>query len=265
MQSYRGRVKRLKAELGAVRLSKLTAHRVDQTYAGLLAAGMSPATIKMHHAILSSALHQAVKWDLVPKAANDNATPPRMVRFRATAPDLATVRALIAKADETHRVLSATIMLAALTGCRRGELCGLRWSDIDRARRVLHVRRAIKMAPDGNEVVIGPTKAHQQRTVSLDDVMLAVLDTHRTRAEGWAADAHVEIDPDGYILTMDPTGRTPTNPNVLTRAFVRLTARVVLSDSTECRSIYLARRGATTASREIRRSLASRRWPEARA
>jgi integrase len=226
VQSYRGRVKRLKTELGAIRLSKLTAHRVDQMYAKLLSGGMSPATIKMHHAILSAALHQAVKWDLVPKAATDNATPPRVVRFRASSPDVATVRALIAKADETHPVLSATIMLAALTGCRRGELCGLRWSDIDRDRRVLRVCRAVKMAPTGNDVVIGPTKAHQERPVSLDDVMLAVLDTHRTRAEGWAADAHVEIDPDGYILTLDPTGRTPTSPDVVTRAFVRLTARL---------------------------------------
>ena len=226
VQSYGGRVKRLKAEVGSIRLSRLTAHSVDQMYARLLAGGMSPATIKMHHAILSSALHQAVKWDLVPKAATDNASPPRMVRFRATAPEVSTVRALIAKADETHPVLSATIMLAALTGCRRGELCGLRWSDIDRDRRVLHVRRAVKMAPAGNDVVIGPTKTHQERRVSLDDVMVAVLDTHRARAEGWAADAHVEIDPDGYILTTDPTGRTPTSPNVVTRSFVRLTARL---------------------------------------
>ena len=36
----------------------------------------------------------------------------------------------------------------------------------------------------------------------------------------------MEIDPDGYILTMDPTGRTPTNPNVLTRSFVRLVDRL---------------------------------------
>ena len=45
---------------------------------------MSAATIKMHHSILSSALDQAVKWDLVSRAATDNATPPRLTRFRAS-------------------------------------------------------------------------------------------------------------------------------------------------------------------------------------
>jgi integrase len=231
VQSYQGRVKRLKTELGAIRLSKLTAHRVDQMYAKLQSGEMSPATIKMHHAILSSALRQAVKWDLVPKAATDNASPPRVLRYRATAPDVEKVRALVAKADETNPVLSAAIMLAAVTGCRRGELCGLRWSDIDRGRKVVHVRRAAKMAASSNAVVIGPTKTHQDRAVSLDEMMLAVLETHRQRAERWAKEARVAIDPDGYILTTDPTGRTPTAPDVLTRAFVRLTDRL----GVECR------------------------------
>jgi integrase len=88
------------------------------------------------------------------------------------------------------------------------------------------VRRAVKIAATGSEVVVGPTKTHQERRVSLDRVMLVVLDTHRARAEHWAADAQPEIDADGYVLTMDPTGRTPTNPNVLTRSSIRLVERL---------------------------------------
>jgi integrase len=228
MRSYRSRVSRLKTEIGSVRLSKLTSHSIDQLYARLLAAGMTPATIKMHHTILSSALHQAVKWDLVPKAATDNASSPKVTRYRAKAPDVETVRALVAKADETNPVLSAAIMLAAVTGCRRGELCGLRWSDLDRDRRLLHVRRSVKLEAQGNRVTVGPTKTHQERSVSLDDVMVAVFDTHHLRAEQWATEAQVAIHPDGYILTLDLTGRTPMNPDAITRAFVRLTQRLNL-------------------------------------
>ena len=102
VRGYEQRVRRLKAEIGDLRLSKLTAHRIDQLYAKFLSGGMSPATIKMHHSVLASALHQAVKWDVVAKAATDNASPPRVARYRATAPDVETVRALVAKADETH-------------------------------------------------------------------------------------------------------------------------------------------------------------------
>jgi hypothetical protein len=45
VRSYRGRVSRLKHELGAVRLTRLTAHRVDQTRQAS-GRGLSPATIE---------------------------------------------------------------------------------------------------------------------------------------------------------------------------------------------------------------------------
>lgn len=231
VRGYEGRVRRIKTAIGSVRLSRLTAQHVDQFYASLLAGGMSPATVRMHHAILSAALHQAVKWEMVSRAATDNSSPPRMERYRAKPPLLATVRELVAKADETNPVLSAAIILAAVTGCRRGELCGLRWSDIDRERQVLHVRRAIKLPASGQDLVVGPTKTHQERRVSLDGVMLAIIDTHRSRVEHWAAEAGVQLSPDAYILTTDPTGLRPTNPDVITRAFCRLVDRL----GVECR------------------------------
>jgi len=122
-------------------------------------------------------------------------------------------------------VLSAAIMLAALTGCRRGELLGLRWSDVERDQMVLQVQRSIKREEFGRVLRAGPTKTHQERKVALDPVMLAVIDTHRHRAEGWAADAGVTIAADGYMLTEDPTGETPMAPDTLTHRFSRLAAR----------------------------------------
>ncbi len=112
VRSYDLRTRRLKAEIGKIKLSKLTTQRVDRLYADLLAGGMSAATVHMHHAVLSTALHQAVKWELVAKSATDNASPPRAARFRVEPPPVETVRALVARADETNPVLGAAIMLA---------------------------------------------------------------------------------------------------------------------------------------------------------
>ena len=60
-------------------------------------------------------------------------------------PDTDTVRLLIKESEESDPVLSAAIMLAALTGCRRGELLGMRWSDVDHDRMVLHVERSVSV------------------------------------------------------------------------------------------------------------------------
>jgi integrase len=89
---------------------------------------------------------------------------------------------------------------------------------------VLNVRRAAKRA-QGGERIMGPTKTHATRRLSIDDITLAVIDEHRASAVEWAAAADVEIDDDGFVLTWDPSGAVPANPDVITTKFARLTEK----------------------------------------
>jgi integrase len=93
---------------------------------------------------------------------------------------------------------------------------------------LLHVERSIKREETGRVLLVGPTKTHQDRRISLDAVTLAVFDTHHQRAEHWAADAGVTLESDGYVLTEDPTGRTPLSPDALTHRFSRLAKQLDL-------------------------------------
>lgn len=72
--------------------------------------------------------------------------------------------------------------VAALTGMRRGETCGLRWLDVDfdekapriKVRQQLLVVRA-PGAPDGGMVFSETTKTdHGRRTIGLDSKTVAV-------------------------------------------------------------------------------------------
>ncbi len=224
-RNYAVKCRRFRAELGRVRLDKLRVHQLDEVYRRWMAGGMAPSTLRGYHAVLSAAMSQAVKWGLVPRSVAPLATLPTVDSRRMTVPDVDTVRLLVKESEQFDPVLSAAIMLAALTGCRRGELLGLRWSDVDRDRMVLHVERSVKREEEGRALRVGPTKTHQNRRVSLDPVTLAVIDTHLERAKGWAADALVTLDADGYILTEDPTGTTPMAPDTLTHRFSRLAGR----------------------------------------
>lgn len=188
----------------------------------MAAKGMSPATVKAHHAVLSAASNQAVRWGLVARSVGPMVTLPTVQNRRMQLPPAEVVQRLVAESEASDPVLSAAIMLAALTGCRRGELLGLRWTDVDRERMLLRVERSIKRAEEGRQLLVGSTKTHQDRRISLDPVTLAVIDTHRQRAEVWAADAMVEVADDGFILTEDPTGRSPFAPDTLTHRFSRL-------------------------------------------
>jgi hypothetical protein len=178
--------------------------------------------VRAHHLIISSALTQAYKWGLIQRSVAPLATLPMVEQRDPTLPTLDQIALLVRLTKDSDPVLSAAIMLAALTGCRRGELCGLRWGDVDEARMVLNVRRAAKRA-QGGEKIIGPTKTHKTRRLSIDDVTVAVINEHRARAVEWAAAAEVEVDDDGFVLTWDPSGAAPANPDVIT------TKRAVIS------------------------------------
>ncbi|MGH9029627.1 MAG: hypothetical protein ACRDV4_08450 [Acidimicrobiales bacterium] len=50
---------------------------------------------------------------------------------------------LVEEAEKIEPALAAVILMAALTGARRGELCALRWSEVDWQGRTLTIARAV--------------------------------------------------------------------------------------------------------------------------
>ena len=68
------------------------------------------------------------------------------------------------------------------TGLRRGEICGLKWSDLDEAAGTLRVCRSVHAAPGGS-IVVGETKTEKgTRTILLPASTLHVLKERRKTA-----------------------------------------------------------------------------------
>lgn len=222
IKGYRHKIERIKAQLGGVRLDRLTAQHLDRTYRVWLDEGLHPSSVHHLHRVLSAALHQAVKWGLLSTAPTARATPPPRHHTRAEIPSPEVVQRLIHKAEERGQpVLAAIVAVAATTGLRRGELAGVRWSDIDLDAGRLHVRQSVKNDIDGGWVV-GPTKTHQVRRIALDEYTLSVLRAHRAKVQRWSSDAGVDVPGDGYALTLDPAGREPIKPDGLSHSFAAL-------------------------------------------
>jgi integrase len=211
--------------LGNVRLDKLSAEHLDRAYAVWLGSGLSSTTVHHTHVVLATALHQAVRWRRIPLAVTDLAEPPAMSTFHVEATDPSLVRRLITEAEGDYPILAAAIAFAAVTGCRRGALCGLQWSDLDQDG-VLHVQRAIRHAVDRSMLVTGPTKTHQDRKIALDQLSVAIIENHRTQVEKWATQAIVQIRSDSFILSNLPSGALPMKPDTITEQFRSLTKRL---------------------------------------
>ena len=134
---------RLEPALGRVTLRQLTPVHLDDLYLSLLGAGLSPVYVCHCHAALSTVLRQAVKWDRIDRSPADRATRPGGMPPEVGPPDADDISRLIATEDKVGPDMASMLFVAATTACRRGELCGLRWPDLDIANSTVTVRRSI--------------------------------------------------------------------------------------------------------------------------
>jgi len=208
----------LRPALGDRKVASLRPIELDGLYAELSERGLSPRTVRICHTVIRQALEQARKWGLIARSPAVDATPPRQVRHEVTPPTVDQVRELVAAAGAEDTEFGTYLWLLAATGCRRGEGCALRWSDVDLDAGQLTIRRSIAMA--AGEPYEKGTKTHQSRRVALDDATVAELRGHRLRMRERALALGVRLADDAHLFA-DPDGR-PWRPDVCTNRFTRL-------------------------------------------
>jgi integrase len=155
-----------------------TALRVDGRKDGK--GGISARTIGHAHRVLSKALREAVRFDLV---AKNVAADERAPKVEDTEVEILTDDRI---ADLLTRLIGRAIypraILALFTGVRRGELLALRWVNIDLdAKKIIRIREALEETKaHGTRFKRAKTKSGR-RDISLPDIVVEALREHRRR------------------------------------------------------------------------------------
>lgn len=174
--------------IGAVPLSKLRPLHVQQLYARLQQTGradgrggLSPRTLLHVHRVLSEALGQAVKWQLVARNVCQAVEAPqaRRTEVRALSPEDA--RRLLEVAEAEDSTYGDSVILALHTGLRLGELLGLRWEDVDLERGCATVRRTLQYLSGEGLALREPKTGTSRRTIPLGSTPLEALRRLRRR------------------------------------------------------------------------------------
>jgi integrase len=231
--SYRGYLNRtILPALGHLPLRRLDTATLDDFYTMLRARGgtggrpMAPATVRQVHAILRRALDQAARWGWISANPAALASPPRLGPREIQPPTPEEVSRLLETAYEADPDFAVLLWLAATTGARRGELCALRWSNVDlEAAELVIVRGLVQRA---GRLVEKDTKTHAARRIALSDDSMALLAEHRTRWELRAQACGVALASDAYVFSFDPAGRRPMHPEGVTHRFSQLTKQLGL-------------------------------------
>jgi integrase len=201
---------RIVPALGSFELTKLTAADLDAFYGALLKQGLHPLSVRKCHAVLSAALHQAEKWGLVDRNPIVRSSPPPARQREIVPPTIDEVRQLIVECERFNPDLARLFIVAATTGCRRGEMCGLQWGDIDFENASMVVARSISDTP--GKVVVKDTKTHAARRMALDPMTVEVLRGHRAAIDARAEAAGVRISSNGFIWSQSVDASQPYRP-----------------------------------------------------
>ena len=104
--------------------------------------GYADKTIKHHYTLVSEILNCAIKWGYLYNNPNHNVTPIKVHKKEIQCYSPEEVEKLIQALQNEQIKYQAVIMLALDSGCRRGELTGLKWSDVDFEKSTININKA---------------------------------------------------------------------------------------------------------------------------
>jgi integrase len=120
---------RVKPELGLVPLQKLQPHQIQTFYNGLHSGGLAPGSVRQTHAVLHSAIDQAVKLGYIKNNPAASCILPRLAKKEfQILPDEKVGTFLGAIIDDSFE---AVFYVDLFTGMRQGEILGLTWDCVD--------------------------------------------------------------------------------------------------------------------------------------
>ena len=208
--------------LGAAVLTKLKPIQISEAYAKALAGGrrdgkggLSARTVHHMHRVLSQALKQAVRWDLLLRSPCDRLEKqdrPKVEKKPVATIDAAeTVKAIGAARD---RRLFVPILLGSMCGMRRGEIVALRWRNVDLDRAQIAVVASIEQTKAGCREK--DAKAGRSRTIAMPALLVDELRAHRlTQAQEML---RLGMRPDGETLVVTKEDGSGVQPRSLTHA-----------------------------------------------
>jgi len=162
----------IEKEIGYIRIKDLRVSDLNGFYTSLK---LSAKSINEIHRLISMVLNYAVKEDLIEYNIANKAEPPKLVKKEVNYFQREDIINILKYADEEnlrHRVL---IYLFVYTGCRRGEIAGLRWEDVDFNNKTIHICNNVLYTPEDGVYEDTPKTAKSDRTIAIPDILIELL------------------------------------------------------------------------------------------
>ncbi len=258
-RTYVGYIERhIRPALGAIPIDKLSARNLETLYAELrrcrtrcdgrphierhqddgehdcavtrcvphVCVPMASSTVRQIHSIISGTLSAAVRWDWITSNPARIAQRPRAKAPEPDPPSPADAARLLDAAFVMDDDWGTLVWLVMTTGIRRGEVCALRWRDIDLDGEMIEIRRNYVLHKGVG--VEKDTKTHQMRRIALDSETVSLLREHRARVSARLAELGADVTPETFVFAgvKSPDHSEPYSPHAVSSRYVDMAKRL---------------------------------------
>lgn len=211
---------------------------------------MSPLadrTVLAYHRLISIILSQAEKEMLVPYNAAAKATPPKAAKKAPNYFQPETISEILKALEAEPLKWQLITHLLLVTGCRRGEIMGLKWEKVDFENSRVKIDRALIVSPSMG-VYESTTKTSDVRYLTLPAETMQLLRQHKreqlrlqlTNGDRWIPTGYVftqdngdRMNPDSITAWLNDFSARHNLPHINPHAFRHTVASVLLANGTD--------------------------------
>ena len=244
LKGYETLVKHIEDEFAGVKLRDLTTKKVERWRNRMIDAGLSPVTVTKHLRFLNMVVSHAVEVHDLEWNPCKAVKAPKKSQVEPASLDPAAVRKLaklLEESEPTPLITSAAIGLYA--GMREGEVCGLRWQDIDLENQTINVRRAIGIGA-GGAYEKTPKNESSRRSIPMPSALVTMLKRRRAVQHAEWAEMRMKLGApttDEDYSTLFVTGTVDgahAAPAVISRAWKSFAENNGLRDTKGERAVF---------------------------
>lgn len=170
---YTGLANKIKKGIGHIKLKDLSVKDLNNYYSSL--NHLSAKSIHEYHGIINMALSQAVKEGLLVYNIADRVELPKITKKESNYFQKDDIKNILTAAESESLEHKVLINLFAFTGCRRGEIAGLKWSVVDFENNQIHICNNVLYSPMTGVYEDAPKTQNSDRYITLPDKLINLL------------------------------------------------------------------------------------------
>lgn len=189
---YKSLLNRVNKSIGHIVIQELKPFHLIKLYDELKDEGYAPKSILHHHRLISTILQTGVYWGVLKENICKRVKPPKLEYKEKKYLNEKEAKRFLELLGKEPIMWKTLLLLALTSGCRRGELAGLCWKDIDFENAEINIIRTSQYIPKKGIIDKEPKTKSSIRTVDLPSITVNALKEYRV----WYLEKRLQVGKD---------------------------------------------------------------------